>query len=94
MADEDRTIIQVRKKNAADDFSFVDMELLHQNCCGGKIESHFTERDRSKVSLWSLDCQRCSEHFLMNTKEAATVIRTAVDGQERETRSESIIQIP
>lgn len=76
-------IIEVKKKGKDGEFSFKDLEMFHQECYGGKIKvESLGDRD------WLLTCQRCSQQCELGGKGREDgiprIIRTAIDGQERE----------
>ncbi|HEY0089414.1 MAG TPA: hypothetical protein VGB37_11260 [Candidatus Lokiarchaeia archaeon] len=77
--------IEVRKKEKDEEFEFKELEILHQECYGGKIVvKDFKERidEESKHPL--LVCSRCKKEIDIWDYDMIKIIRTAVDGEKRE----------
>lgn len=76
--------IEVKKRGKDEEFSFEDLELFHQECFGGEIK--ITQSEFSHIPRgYNLTCQRCkSEREIDIRIEAIGIIKTAIDGKERE----------
>jgi len=70
--------IEVKKRDQNENFAFVDLELFHLDCFGGKI----LRQSRSQNS-WTLRCERCNCQYEISHASVADVIKTAIDGQKR-----------
>lgn len=72
--------IEVERKERAEEFSFGDLELCHQECYGGEVVQEFDDDHGS----WRCECTRCGcEIFRLSPKETILITQTAIDGQER-----------
>jgi hypothetical protein len=81
--------IGVKKKEKDEDFKFEDLEMYHQECYGGKITIEVTEKTDSnedKYALFKLTCTRCHRTMYLdiNSNSPAEIIKTSIDGEERE----------
>ena len=77
----DSFTIEVVKQDNDSEFSFEDLEMFHKECYGGKIKQLKTQ-DR-----WTLSCARCSISISVDLEEGRDIIRTAVDGEQRTTKT-------
>ena len=65
--------IEVKKKGRNEEFSFMNLELFHQECYGGRIK-------------WigaALECKRCRGNIPFSGREEKKIVLTAIDGKER-----------
>jgi hypothetical protein len=86
--------IEVKKKEKDEDFKFEDLEMYHQECYGGKIKIEVVEVTEVKSAadegtphaLFKLSCTRCGREIYLdkNSNSPAEVIKTSIDGKERE----------
>jgi hypothetical protein len=82
--------IEVKKKEKDEDFKFEDLEMYHQECYGGEIKIEVTEEtDRNediKYALFKLTYTRCHRTIYLNINSnfPAEIIKTSIDGKERE----------
>ena len=79
--------VELGKKIKEDKSSFENLEMLHQECCGGKIKKLADEILNGFPIATILLCTRCgarSEGIHINS--LSEFFRTAIDGQKREIR--------
>ncbi len=78
--------IEVKKKDASEEFSFKDLEMSHQECYGGKITIG------GGASSYHLSCARCLRNiwiFREGSEDPTHIIATAIDGEERKIKGYS-----
>ena len=82
--------IEVGKKERDEEFDFEDVRkkatLTHQECFGGKVKW------KDEMVGWIFQCQRCGSQTFVGScrhnKARETIIKTAIDGQERNLEQE------
>ena len=84
--------IEVKKKEKGEKFTFNDLEMLHQECYGGKVVFEW----ESWVG-YHFECLRCGKSVKIENKSEGKVkfkiVQTAIDGKERQlTKNIHVIQ--
>jgi hypothetical protein len=77
MGSFDLKVGQIEKDS---EFTFREVKIYHDACQGGKIIQE------NRGDFWKLSCTRCGADKNISFEDAALIISTAVDGQERELR--------
>lgn len=76
---EDMFIIQVKKREDKNGIGFRDLQILHADCAGGRIDLEICDDCRS----WRLKCQRC--HAAIKTTDdhvLSGLFSAAISGEE------------
>lgn len=81
--------MEVVRLSQDSDFTYKDLIIFHQECVGGK----FSIDPPSSHPIFEFTCQRCLTRFPLNPADIASIIRTAIDGKERQFRyGQKVIQ--
>ena len=86
--------IEVKKKEGDKDFTYKELELSHLGCGGGKIEASEHREASGQIDYFfgkiDLRCKRCTKTFYLYADGIAEISKTAIDGKEREIKSEGV----
>jgi hypothetical protein len=82
--------IEIEKREKGEEFKFEDLLMYHQDCYGGKIKIEVIKKQEDlsqrHYNLFKLICVRCGREIYLDkdSNSPADVIKTSVDGKERE----------
>lgn len=84
--------IEVKKKREDEEFGFVNLEMFHQDCGGGKLlrgsmmgRFYTGYINQPFMEFYELTCTRCEKRFwiIKQSQAPLDIIKTAIDGQQR-----------
>ena len=76
-----RFTVEVEKKRRDEDFTFSLLSLFHRECMGGTILKIMSDLSGQ---YWRLICTRCNAEVGVSQGGTISIIKTAIDGEERE----------
>ncbi len=89
--------IQLERVEDRPGLTLNDLKAFHGECRGGRLELSYSSGDEEIPSHWYFTCKRCELNVVLRggtIGEALFVLKTAIDGNLLELRTEEVVLVP